>query len=442
MANNFSRVNVSITASTGGLTAGLANASKQVEGFSSRLRRIDFATTFMAATNAVNIAVNAVKSFAGAISGAVDAAVSLGEEQSKSTVIFGASAAAVGEFAKSAANIGISEAAALKATGTFGNLFRAIGLSEDQSAKFSTSMTALAADLASFNNTSIDEAMQALGAGLRGEAEPLRRFGVLLDDATLRQQALSMGLVDSVKTALTPSIKAQAAYAAILNQTKLAQGDFTRTSGSLANQQRILYANFQNLSGELGKAFIPLFQTLVNTFTQIIPYIQAATAQFVAFLTQATPGLEGASLAATVLGGAIRIVAGAVTFLYGAFQMLYGFLSPVLAFVLKVAGVIAGVAEAIFGKIGPGLSQMANDAAGFLARTGGGALTQGSRNVTNPFASFDDALAQAIAKAADPKPGGDKDAERTADATERTAKTLERLANNQGGTLAMATIGY
>jgi hypothetical protein len=90
-------------------------------------------------------------------------------------------------------------------------------------------MTELAADLASFNNTSIEDAIESIGSALRGEAEPIRKYGVLLNDATLQAKAFAMGISDGTST-LSPANKALAAYGLILEQTKTAQGDFDRTS--------------------------------------------------------------------------------------------------------------------------------------------------------------------------------------------------------------------
>jgi hypothetical protein len=105
--------------------------------------------------------------------------------------------------------------------------------------------------MASFNNSSPQEAIEAIGAGLRGEAEPLRRFGVLLDDATLKARALEEGIWDG-EGALTGQERALAASAEIMAQTTDQQGDFARTSGGLANQTKILQAQFANLQNEIG----------------------------------------------------------------------------------------------------------------------------------------------------------------------------------------------
>ena len=75
---------------------------------------------------------------------------------------------------------------------------------------------------------------------MRGEAEPLRQYGVLLDDASLRQAALELGIISTTKNALTPQQKVLAAQALIYQQTGTAQGDFARTSDGLANKTRIL----------------------------------------------------------------------------------------------------------------------------------------------------------------------------------------------------------
>jgi len=130
----------------------------------------------------------------------VDAAVDVQESLSKNTVVFGQAAEGVAAFADTAADaLGMSRRQALEATGTFGTLAAAMKIPEAQAADMATTMTQLAADMASFNNASPEETLIALQSGLRGEAEPLRRFGVLLDAATMKQEALKQGLIDNEK---------------------------------------------------------------------------------------------------------------------------------------------------------------------------------------------------------------------------------------------------
>lgn len=208
--------------------------------------------------------ISAARSVPGAIGEAIESASSLNEEISKSETIFGSSSAEIQKWAKGAADaMGLSELAALEATGVIGNMFTAMGMSGDEAAKMSRSMVELASDLGSFNNTSTEDAIEAIGAALRGESEPIRRYGVLLDDATLKAEAFAKGLYDG-KGSLDPATRALSAYSVILKQTTAAQGDFQKTSDGLANSKKILTAQFENASAKIGEAFLPAMQALVD----------------------------------------------------------------------------------------------------------------------------------------------------------------------------------
>jgi hypothetical protein len=197
----------------------------------------------------------------------------LNEETSKTAVIFGDASSALIDFSKTAAtSLGQSQTEALKAAGTFGVLGRAAGLTGTDLKDMAVKFTTLATDLASFNNTSPEDAVLALGAGLRGEAEPLRRFGILLDDATLRTKALELGLVKTTKNALTPQNKSLAAQALILQQTTLQQGDFARTADGAANQQRILTARIKDAQTNIGKGFLPVMAIAVGLLSKFADF--------------------------------------------------------------------------------------------------------------------------------------------------------------------------
>ena len=200
---------------------------------------------------------------------AINAASDLNEVMSKTAVIFDDASKEVIAFSETTAkSMGISQTAALNAASTFGVFGKSAGLTGQSLATFSTDFTKLAADLASFNNTTPEQAIQAIGAALRGESEPIRAYGVLLSDAVLKQEALNLGIYDGTG-ALTAQQKVLAAQAAIYKQTTDAQGDFARTSDGLANQQRILAASIDNLQASIGKALLPVVQAIlpvVNRF--------------------------------------------------------------------------------------------------------------------------------------------------------------------------------
>jgi hypothetical protein len=217
----------------------------------------------------------AVGTFSAAAFVAIQRASDLNETISKSNQIFGASSQEVQTFANNAATaLGQTKQQAIDAAATFGIFGKSAGLSGTALAEFSTKFVTLASDLASFNNTRPEEAIQAIGAALRGESEPIRRFGVLLNDAALKSIALEMGIY-SGNGALTSQQKVLAATEAIFRQTTDAQGDFSRTSDGLANQQRILKAQLENISTTLGQLLLPYFLRFVSIINErVLPAIQ------------------------------------------------------------------------------------------------------------------------------------------------------------------------
>lgn len=226
---------------------------------------------------------------AAVVKGVQDAS-DLNETIAKTGEIFKEGAADIQKWSeKSDKALGQSKVQAMEAAATFGIFGKSAGLTGEKLTKFSTNFAELASDLASFNNTSPDEAIVAIGAALRGENEPIRRFGVLLNDATMRQEALRLGLIKTTKEALSPQNKVLAAQALIYKQTKDAQGDFKRTSGGLANQQRILLAELKNLSAELGSIFLPMALKLVGIFrSKVLPVFQGLIKGF----KELSPGMK------------------------------------------------------------------------------------------------------------------------------------------------------
>ena len=255
---------INIPIITSFVNTGIQAADKQLKTFGTS------AKTVAGAVGGLSLAFGTVKSVIGP---AITAASNMEESLSKVNVVFGKGARDVEKFATSAArNLGQSKQAVLEAAGVFGTFGKAAGLAGTDLAVFSNDFTTLAADLASFNNTTPEEAVQAIGAALRGEAEPLRKYGVLLNDATLKQEALSLGIYKG-KGALTAQQKILAAQSAIYKQTGDAQGDFFRTSENLANSQRTLAATFENVKAKMGAAFIDQAKTAtanVNFLAQAV----------------------------------------------------------------------------------------------------------------------------------------------------------------------------
>lgn len=210
-----------------------------------------------ATTHALGLVQSALGGVTDFMGDSVRAASALSESMGKSSVVFGDNADEMEAWADRADTaIGQSKQQALEAAGTFGNLMQAFGEAPEKTAVMSRALVELASDLASFNNTSIDDAIQALRSGLSGETEPLKRYGIAISDARMRSVLLAAGIKDLGAT-LTPLQKSQAAYTLILKDSTLAQGDFQRTSEGLANQQRSSAAELENYKAEVGEGLLP-----------------------------------------------------------------------------------------------------------------------------------------------------------------------------------------
>jgi hypothetical protein len=269
MATQSRTLKLSILAETKKLSDALKGSGKDVTTFGSQISA--FGKKAALAFAAAGVAFGAFAKIA------VSSASDLAETISKVGVLFGSSAKEIEIFAGTAAkSLGQTKQQALDAAATFAIFGTSAGLSGQELSKFSIDFVKLASDLSSFNNTSPQDAINAIGSALRGEAEPLRRYGVLLNDASLKQAALSLGIITTTTQALTPQQKVLAAQKLIFEQTTAAQGDFARTSDGLANQTKILTAQLENMKTEIGTALLPIVLQLATAFSEkIIPNLQA-----------------------------------------------------------------------------------------------------------------------------------------------------------------------
>ena len=257
---------VNLVGRTDKLIRSFKNASKGADTMSGKLMR----ATRMASIG-FGVMGGAVVGAAMAIKPMIDKAASLEESLSKNRLMFGEASKAVEHFAETAGHaFGVSERAALEATGIFGSLGNAMGMSEAASASMATTLTGLAGDLSSLHDVDVETALTALRAGLIGEAEPLRKLGILLDAATIKNKALAMGLVKNTKEALTPAIKSQAAYALILEKGARAMGDFTRTADSATNVTKQLAGQWVELQVTIGTMVLPAYTAFVTHLNDVI----------------------------------------------------------------------------------------------------------------------------------------------------------------------------
>ena len=236
----------------------------------------------------------------------------LEEVQNVVDVTFPNMTAQVDKFAKSAAqSFGLSETMAKQFTGTFGAMAKAFGFSEEQAYDMGSSLTKLAGDVASFYNLSQDEAYTKLKSVFTGETESLKDLGVVMTQTALDSYALANGF-GKTTAKMSEAEKVALRYSFVQNQLAAAQGDFARTSGSWANQVRILTLQFDSLKATIGQGLINLFTPVIRVINTVIGKLITLANAFKSF-TELITGQKSSNSASGQISAIGSAAAGAST---------------------------------------------------------------------------------------------------------------------------------
>ncbi len=178
--------------------------------------------------------------------------------------VFGDSADELEKHAKGLAqSFGLSARQALDFEGKIGNTFKVVGIGGEEAAHTSEAVTKLAADMAAFANVPVDKVLKAIQLGLVGNTRGLRLYQVQLNQSIVAQEALTETGKKHVEQ-LTAQEKEQAFLTLLFQQTTNQQGAAARRADGLAQSEKVLKAELENLGGTLGRAVIPKITELVK----------------------------------------------------------------------------------------------------------------------------------------------------------------------------------
>lgn len=188
----------------------------------------------------------------------------LGESINAVNVTFGKNAKGIKDLGETAANsLGLSNAEFNGLAVQFSAFSKTIAGRGGDVVGVMDDLTTRGADFASVMNLDVDEAMRLFQSGLAGETEPLRKFGIDLSAAAVESHAVATGIADAGEK-MTEQQKVQARYSLLMKQTSKTQGDFANTSDSLANSQRILGANWDDIQAKVGAKLVPALERLTG----------------------------------------------------------------------------------------------------------------------------------------------------------------------------------
>lgn len=159
---------------------------------------------------------------------------------------------------------------------TFNVMLTSMGLGDEAAFEMARGLTQLAADMASFFNLRPEDAFQKLQAGISGEAEPLKRLGILINEVSVNTFAWTNGIAaQGVK--LTEVQKVIARYGLIIERTKKAQGDLERTMDSSANRAKALKVQMEELAIKIGQDLMPTVRDLMTIVSDLLTGLNKLT---------------------------------------------------------------------------------------------------------------------------------------------------------------------
>lgn len=232
---------------------GLREARGDVNTFADNI------TTKVAGVAAAFVSVGAVVQ---GLRASISAASTLEETMNKFNVVFGESAAVMKTWGDTlASEVGRSQTQIAQFLSQSQDLFVPIGFEPGAAEEMSKQVTQLAIDLASFNEKADADSFRDLQSALTGSSEVMLKYGVIVNEAAVKQELLNQGLDPSKAT---NQQKVMARLNIIMAGTTAAQGDAIRSSGAFANQMKKLRGNLEDVAASIGSQLLPYATKLVG----------------------------------------------------------------------------------------------------------------------------------------------------------------------------------
>lgn len=264
MADGY--LNFDVKTNTKGFDEGIDKINSKVNNMTSSFKKL----------GAVVGGAFAIKGLINFANQAINLASDLEEVQNVVDTAFGSMAYKAEEFAKIATEqFGMSKLAAKQFSSVYMGMGRGMGLSMEEASNMAIDATKRIGDVASFYNKSFAEVDTMMKSVWTGETESLKQIGVVMNETNLQAFALSKGINKQLNT-LSQAEKTQLRYAYVMEQTKLAAGDFTKTSDGWANQTRVLSERWKEFMSIIGSG-------LIQVLNPVLKFINMAIAKLIDF---------------------------------------------------------------------------------------------------------------------------------------------------------------
>ena len=255
--------------------------------------------------------------------------------------VFGQYAERVTKYAEAASQaVGLSKTDYSNLATIIGSQLKNMGHDMDQATGKTSDLITMGADLAATYGGTTADAVSALSSLLRGERDPIERYGVSINQAAVDAEKAALGLTGLTGEA-EKNANLQATLSLLTRQTADAQGQFGRESDTAAGAQARANAEWQNSIAALGEQLLPLmtegatilaeFAMWVGENTELVTVIVAV----IGFLAGAILLVNGALKAYQ----AVQVIATAATWASNAAWLA----NPITWIVLLIAALIAAI---------------------------------------------------------------------------------------------------
>ena len=308
---------------------GRKQVTSELKGMNARLKR--FGSTIKSIAAALGTAF-VIKKTGDFLAHAIKRGSDMQETMNKFNVVFGKSSEEMKKFSDElAVGFGRSKEQVAGFLSSSQDLLVPMGLNAGAATDMSKGLATLAMDLGSFNNMADADVMRDLQAALTGSGEVMKKYGVIVSDAAVKQELLGMGL-DPAN--VNDAQKAMARYNIILAGTTAAQGDVARSSESFANQAKSVWAAVDDLFVTIGEALLPILEDWMMD-------LQAAFS----LLNDGADASDGMAGAVGFLTSALEYMMSPVELLIRAWKILSGLWKGAQSIMSELAEKVVWLAE-------------------------------------------------------------------------------------------------
>lgn len=306
---------------------------------------------------------------AGGIMKAAQSASALEQAAGGVEAVFKSGAGQVKRWADQAAtSIGLSKSQYMDLATLIGSQLKNAGVSMDQLGGSTNQLIQQGADLAAMFGGTTAQAVESISAALKGERDPIEKYGITLTEAAVQAEIMALGLDTSTAAALQ-NAKAMATMSLITKQGADAWGAAAREADTFAAQQQVLRAVFENTMADLGSIFLPMLADLAKAFTEVAPAIKTLMTP-VAELIGLIAGLPAPILAVVAAFAAWQLlgVGSMVTSLFGTLRTAWtGFATAMQS--AKIGSFLSQSGQQM-GTFGAAASAAKSQFGGFLSTIG------------------------------------------------------------------------